>query len=420
MFELILYLTGFLFCTYVIYLVFDYVKSLRKSPRELWLLMGSQVFEITAYTVVDFTLVLFLSYDMGLSDMAAGNFVGTWTTATVIITFFIGTLVDATGVRRILLTGTVITLVSRIFLAFFHNYWLLVILSFMPMAVSLAMLGPVIAVAVKQYTTEKTSIMGFGLYMTIMNVMTAVAAHLFDTIRELSSGGKIEIPFTGEVSAYRTELIVAAIITLPSFVFILFLRRSVFMQDDSKIIIKNENSDKQDGWLGKIMIQTTVDSFKRAAGIFKEVISQPLFWRFMLLITLLFGVKFVFFHFVYTFPKYGIRILGENAPVGTLFGTLHAVLITILLPAITSWTKKVRPYSMITIGTFVSAFSVFMLSLPEQYFIPLSKTSFGTLIIEKWLGISEAGPTVSALYVMIVLTVAIFTVGEAMWAPRIM
>ncbi|HPA57584.1 MAG TPA: hypothetical protein PLT70_09170, partial [bacterium] len=58
---------------YLIYIITKYAVGLKASPREIWFVSISQVTEFTAYSIMLMTLTLFLSSDVGLSDVAAGN-----------------------------------------------------------------------------------------------------------------------------------------------------------------------------------------------------------------------------------------------------------------------------------------------------------------------------------------------------------
>ena len=48
------------------------------AVRELWLVFGTKLLTILAYGVMNSTLVLWLSSDLGYSDMSAGNVVAIW------------------------------------------------------------------------------------------------------------------------------------------------------------------------------------------------------------------------------------------------------------------------------------------------------------------------------------------------------
>ena len=53
-------------CVYFIYIVYNYKRGLKTSPREIWFVSISQIIEYTAYSVMLMTLTLFLSSDLGL------------------------------------------------------------------------------------------------------------------------------------------------------------------------------------------------------------------------------------------------------------------------------------------------------------------------------------------------------------------
>ena len=88
---------------YFIYIVYNYKRGLKTSPREIWFVSISQIIEYTAYSIMLMTLTLFLSSDLGLSDVAAGNYMGTWNLAYTLLIFGVGSLVDAVAPRSTLL-----------------------------------------------------------------------------------------------------------------------------------------------------------------------------------------------------------------------------------------------------------------------------------------------------------------------------
>ena len=51
------------------------------------------------------------------------------------------------------------------------------------MAIGIAIMGPVLSVGIKYFTTPETSALGFGMFYTLMNVGWAIGAYIFDTIR---------------------------------------------------------------------------------------------------------------------------------------------------------------------------------------------------------------------------------------------
>jgi MFS family permease len=405
---------------YLAFIVYKYGRDLRDSPRELWFVSISQVTEFVAYSVMLSTLTLFLSSDVGMSDVAAGNYIGGWNVSYTILMFGVGALVDAVGVKRVLVIGTVLAIVSRFFLFTTTNIWSLTFFGFATQAVSIAFLSPVITVAIKRYTKADTSAMGFAMFYTLMNVGFALGGLLFDHIRvTLGEYGTTVLPLVGTISTYRFILFASFLLSFPGMFFIAIMRDGLNLKDDGSLEIIP--AKKSTGAFLPALGNTVKGAFVDAYRIFVDVMKQPAFWKFMLLLTVLLGVNYVFFHFHYTFPKYGIRVLGEGAKIGNVYGVLNPAIIVFFVPFIAWLTRTWSPYLMITVGSFISAGSIFLVTLPESTFVPLVDTVFGRLIWQAWLGLDPAtDPTKLALYIALAIFVALFTVGEAIWSPRLM
>jgi len=123
----------------------------------------------------------------------------------------------------------------------------------------------------------------------------------------------------------------------------------------------------------------------------------------------------IFLHMDYTYPKFGIRELGEGAPIGHLYG-LNNILILFLAPLVGALTQRIPAYRMVIFGSFVAASSVFIMALPPQVFQPLADGWLGHQIAHRWLGVQGA---VNPYYVMIFLFVVVLSFGEAFYSPRL-
>ncbi len=406
---------------YLVYIIWKYAKDLRHSPRELWLVSISQVIEYVAYSIMISTFTLWLTSDIKMSDMASGNYVATWSLGITVTIFVIGALVDAVGVKKILLIGTVLAIASRLFLATNTNIYVLTFLGFIPQAISAALLSPVISVAIKRFTKNDTSAMGFGLFYTLMNIGFALGGILFDFIRNhFGEYGIVSVPILGDISTYRFILLSSFLISLPTYLFMILMREGVDLNDDGNIVF-DPKKEKMTGNFFQALGKTIAVSIKDAFAIFKNVMRQRAFWKFMLLLGLLLGVNYVFYHFSYTFPKYGIRVLGEGAKVGSIYGVINPVIIIFFVPFISWATRKMSSYMMILVGTILSSGSVFLVTLPPSFFRPISDSVFGRLIWQEWLGVSpNTSSETIGIYMALCFFVVIFTFGEAIWSPRLM
>lgn len=95
----------------------------------------------------------------------------------------------------------------------------------------------------------------------------------------------------------------------------------------------------------------------------------------------------IFRHLDATFPKYAVRVLGEDSPFGTII-SINPFLILFLVPLATPLSFHINPYTQILIGSFISGVSPFALAVSSS--IPAA-----------------------------VIFVILLSIGEALWSPRL-
>ncbi|HAR41613.1 MAG TPA: hypothetical protein DCS07_03110 [Bdellovibrionales bacterium] len=411
--DLIIYLGGAAMAGSFVYILWTYYKGLKDSPRELLLLFVSKILEYIAYGSANLAFVLFLSSDVGLGDISAGSYIGVWSMTITLTTMFIGSVADAIGIKKTLLTGTIILLLARIVMPFTTNIYVLTLFSFLPLGVGMAMMTPVLSVGIKKFTTAGTLSLGFGLFYTLMNVGWAGGAWVFDFIRGivLEKGGHVQL-LGFSLSAYQMIFFVGFICTVANLIIVMLMRDGVDYQTRSPVRVKKTDRSLKAG-LASVK-KAAVDTWK----IIRVVFAEKPFWVFLFMLGLLIFVRFTFYHFHYTFPKYGLRVLGEKVKIGSIFGVLNPVMIVFLTPLFAAMFKKVRSYIMLLVGTTITSVSIFIATLPDNIFEPLMGTWFSELILSRWLNIAPEGqqPLVLALVIMVM----VFTVGEAIWSPRLM
>ena len=400
-----------------IWIIISYARGLRGSPRELYMLFAMKVIEYTAYGAMQMTFVLFLSDLVGLGDIAAGAYISAWSVGITIVTITVGAVVDAIGIKKTLLIGTTGLLVARFFLPLTTNIWAVTILGFMPMALGTAIMAPVISVGIKRYTTTEGAALGFGMFYTLMNVGWAAGGWLFDFMRErFGESGHALVPVIHvEMHTYQLIFEVAFLLTLPIFALVLMMRERVEMTDDRGIVI---GSKKERGSGLAAGIEAIKEASLKTYNIMNEVFREKSFWTFMFMLATLIGVRLVFLHFHYTFPKYGIRVLGEGVKIGSIYGVLNPVVIVFLVPMVAALTKKVSSYKMMMIGTFLSAAAVFIVTFPEATFSFMEHGWMAELVYDRWLHVPTADRR--PLYMGLILFIFVFTIGEAFWSPRLM
>lgn len=414
------------------FIIRSYAKGLKECPRDMWFLFIYKVLEYTAYAAMNMTFILWLSRDCGLGDIAAGSYISGWSIMLSVIAMVAGALVDTIGIKKTLLISVVFLLISRFFMAFVTDPVLAFILGFTPLAIGFGIVGPVVSVAIKKYTTKEGAALGFGLFYVVMNMAYAVGGWFFDFVRDKfalrDTAGKIinenagTMIFGHHFSTYQMFFIFGFCFTLVSMFFIFFLREGIELNDDGEIV---EVPMKKRGSGFAAIKSTAIDTVMTIRNVMKE----KYFWIFLGMLSLTLFVRFIFFHMHYTFPKYGIRVLGEGAKIGSVYGVLNPVLVIYLVPFIAYFTKKTSSYKMMIIGSTISAFSCFIPMIPASVFAGLTDTMLGELVFVKWLGIAdsmpellkfvEVNPSVYEYWPMMVFFL-VFTVGEAIWSPRLM
>ncbi len=415
--DIALIVAGAGFAAAFIYIVWSYAKGLKGSPRELWLLYAAKVVEYSAYGSANMAFILFLSSDVGLGDIAAGTYIGVWSTLLTLSMIMVGAVVDAIGIKKTLLIGTIFMLFARFFMPLFDDIWMVTLLGFIPMAFGTAILGPVLSVGIKRYTTREGATLGFGLFYTLMNVGWAMGGFIFDWVRgEL--GEHVIVNYAGlDMSTYQVIFAIGFFLTIPTLFMVLVMRDGVSRLDDGTIAIE-PMAAKREGTVMEAALAATVSAKNDTIKIFREVISQKSFWIYIGMLGILVFVRLTFYHFHYTFPKYGIRVLGEGVKIGNIYGVLNPVLIVFLVPFIAALTKKISSYIMMMVGTAVSSVAIFLATMPAEIYAPLVDTWVGELVYVRWLEVPEGERT--PIFLSLVFFIIVFTIGEALWSPRLM
>lgn len=410
------------------YIVWSYAKGLKESPRDMWILFIYKIIEYTAYAATNMVFILWLSRDCGLSDFVAGSYISAWSIILSIVGMTAGALVDTIGIRKTLYISVLFLLPSRFFMAWVTNPVLVFILGFLPLAIGFAIVGPLVSVAIKKYTTKEGAALGFGLFYVLMNVAYAIGGWFFDFVRDMfgqkDAAGVVINENAGTVlmgihfSTYQLLFVFGFLFTLVSLFVISFIRPGIEVNDDGETV-KNELEDHGSG------LKAIKNAAIKTGATIMEVFREKSFWIFIIMLSTTLFVRFIFFHFHYLFPKYGIRVLGEGAKIGSVYGMLNPVLVVFLVPMFAAVTKKTSSYLLLIIGSLISAGSCFLVALPEQWFAGWTDSMLGELIFVKWLGMAENMEALlshppTPFYWPLILFIAVFTIGEAVWSPRLM
>lgn len=332
------------------------LRALATSPRELWVVYAMKLCESVAYFAIYSVLVLYLSDDLGYSDLEAGGLAGTWLTAVSLVVFVSGFVSDSLGIRRALALAAVSCALGRGLLAFGGDRWM-TLAGLTVMVWGVASLKPTMNAAVRAYTGPATVAFAFSLYYVLMNLGAFVQGPLISDFRARFPEGTELFGLT--FSSSELVFLVA------------------FGASCANVLLA--------GLLRDPPAAPTPAAHPLQAA--REVLAEPTFWRFLGFVTLLTMVRLIFQHAHLTWPKYAIREFGETFPYAT-YWSINPAMIVLLTPFATALTRRWAVYPTIVAGALLSAASVFAMA---------------------------ASTSVAASVVFIV----VLSLGEAVWSPRL-
>lgn len=389
---------------------------LKGAARELWVTFAVKFLSVMAYKVTVLTLALWLMADFGYAEKGAGSLVAAWSILMTVVTLLVGSLTDAIGLRKTFFLGVWVCVGARAVMAFTTIKWLALAAGLFPLAVGEALGTPVLVAAIRKYSTTPQRSISFSLFYTIMNLGFLVAAFLFDWVRKgMGEQGQLTLPLVNcELTTYRTLFFAALLIEIAVLPVLWLIRPGVEVTDEGVKVLPAVAKNVGSSFLGSLW-KTVSDSATATVRLFAGLLRQAGFYRLLGFLMLIAFLKLIFMQMDYVFPKFGIRELGEGAPVGRLVA-INNILIVFLVPFIGAMTQRFSAYRMVVVGGIISALSVFIMALPPAWFQPVADGVLGRAIGHGYLGLTGA---VHPYYVMIALFVIVMSFGEAFYSPRV-
>ena len=380
---------------------------LKNARRELWLTFLIKFLIYTAYSVTNKTMVLWLSKDLGFSDQAAGALVGwVWAPAMTIFTLLAGSLTDAIGLRRTFFLGVAICTVARTVMVTTTIPSLALACGVLPLAVGEALGTPVLLAATRRYSTTAQRSISFSIIYAVMNVGYLAAGWIFDYVRQLDFHFRIDgfAPTT-----HQQLFLVSLAFEILLFPTIYFLRRSADGRPADAIV----SAIPANFWIriGRTVRHSAADTI----DLFCRLIGQSGFYRLLVFFFLIGFLKAIFLQMDYVFPKWGDRELGLHAPVGKL-SAINSIIIIFLAPIVGALTQRFVAYRMVIIGAAICAAGVFIMALPTEWFVSATNIGITEWLARVYLGVRG---NIHPYYVMTVLYLVVFSIGEAFYSPRV-
>ena len=399
-------------------LIIGYFKDfgvLRETGREYWGIQIINFLDCTFYFAMLTIAAVFLSDDLGLSDVQAGFTVTVFTSATTLMLFLSGMCTDWLGIRKSMNISMIALLLLRSAMVAValvpglpHRGILAGALFFL-MAPFMAAVQTIFQAACQRYTTRRSRSAGFNLWYLFMNVGAAGGGFMIDVIRRALHLPNVHIFTMGVVTAL-----------------LCYVTCLVLVRREEQLLGPDEAPET-----GKT---EAVVERKPPLQIIKSVIREPAFWRLLVLIALILGVRAVYAYMYLLMPKYWLRTIGPDAAIGTL-NAINPIGIVIGLILFIPITNKFNIFKMLVYGSMFSALALFPMAVTWQVYVgPTDIIHSGFSWIFHFIGrmfnstaISNAGfwwtfsgsGIANAHYAMAFLCMILITIGEVVWSPKL-
>jgi len=275
---------------------FKEFAGLRECSRNFWVVQLVNLLDGVAYFGMLTVSTLYLSETLGFNDKHAAWLWGVCMAVYTGVGFVAGFVGDSLGIKRTLHLSVVLLVISRLAISFTESR-MLVIPALFVIAVGTAIMTPILISATKRYTTKKTQTGGFNMLYFLMNIGALVGNYTLDPLRETQWGN-------------RSVFMVGSLMSILCWVAILLLwkrgiddvdeqvrrRRAVAAAGTDNAEVSGD--DQEEKWEAPWTI---------AASVFRE----SAFWRFILFLVILVGVRLVFEHQYQVYPKYYQRTIAE-------------------------------------------------------------------------------------------------------------
>lgn len=353
-------------------------KSLKGSPRELYLTLFLKVCDSFSYFALSQIIVIYLYTEFGLTDIQAGAAYGCWGAAITIWGLMTSFINDNIGVRKALLIGYVITIISLIVMSTTTSLIVLFLCLFVFLPLGNSMGIPMLTIGIRRYTNATNRSFAYGVFYSCMNIGAALSGPLVDffNIADTQSsniGGN-------SISGNRMVIFSSAIATCIS------LGTAFFFLREIRVAETAQGFDAESGATAKDVEDFKLQN-KPCMDTLRDLWKSPTFWRFLWLCLLLANLHAIFRYLDALFPTYLVRTFGPDVPKGSIY-SINPAMIIVLTPLVAALAAHYEHYTMIKYGGFVTALSPF--------FLVGSNTIWAAICF-----------------------VVMLSIGESIWSPRV-
>lgn len=356
-------------------------KVLGDNPFAFWVVQFINLLDSLAYFAVLGVGTLFLNQTIGMDKVNTGYVFTAFTTLITLSLFVAGAVTDSLGIKRSLLIAQGIALVTRVAIAACGlmpglpgRGWI-VAAALVLSAPGAAMTQTVFQAANKRFSSRKSRSASFNIWYLIMNVGAMAGGLAIDLVR-VNLGISLSWIFVLGAAAAGLNVMVT----------VLFVRKT------ARVLEEGEEPE----------VEAADDAPKKGGfQILREVVRESAFWRFIVLMVAVLGVRAVFAYMYLLMPQYWVEVIEQTGSAKTDQGLLQAINPVLIVGGLILFipiANRFNVFKMLVTGAFISAASLLVLMLPWQWF----------------------GPTMAQGYfAMAVVMLIVLSIGELAWSPKL-
>jgi len=374
--------------------------SLLHAPAAFWIIIGLYAIDAIAYFGNITLMEEYIKEDLKAGDVVASITLSIFTGLVSLFMLGIGELGERLGIRRGLLLAAFLCIVGRAAYAgapllspSFTLDMIVLVGGLLVVAVGEGIIQPVAYAGVKYYTNERNSSVAYGLIYGVMNLGIFFIGWLSPAIRvpvtDILAARAAGTPEPHSIWRFFADWGISGIngvnwicVAVSILAFFFLLVSMTKRREAAKISVPGVPRLAARPAAGPELSlgRRLVNYF--AEGPFSNA-------RFVFFVFMLLPVQTLFAHQFLTMPPYILRAYpkGVSDHMELIVNWINPAIVFIGSPIIAALTRRVGVYTLMIVGTFVSAVPTFLLS---------------------------HGPNLTFLIVNQVL----FAIGEALWSPR--
>lgn len=333
------------------YSLLESLKSLRKNPRDFWLLYLLEVVEFTSFCITCIVLTIYNTKILNFSDKESGTFIGLIGLFVGVFSIILSSIPARYGIKCSFIVLAVLGIGCNALMLLNPAWYICVAVIYGLFVPSAVLLFVTLKLGIKLLSYPSNRSLAYSMFYTVLYISGVIGSVITDIV----------------LSAYNKEL--------PGFRLLFFINIGVYAAGLGISALVRDISIEETGIINVELLKESESKY------LKETLSTKQFWRFFILVMLLTVIKSIYTHLSITLPIYMYRSIGEDSHF-SYFMILHLLVLLVFTPLLTSLIRDFDHYTLLEIGSCASSLSSAVFLYGSNYY------TIGLFVV--YLSIGEA------------------------------